>query len=184
MIPGRQDGTGMAREIVILSESQRLRNVMRAALEDDGYYVSGCSIAAFELDAIAALRPDLIIFDWYLGLEDQGLQALQSLKLYGPLAELPIIVCSAPTALVRDLRDQLERANTSLLCKPFGLADLHATVESALTGTRVATFDTHIAPSPRWLRPIAPAPQADERLLTGLVGGDAADAEQADAVAW
>ncbi len=180
----------MARQIAILSESQRLRDVMRAALEDHVNHVSCCSIASFELSALAALRPDLVICDWYLGLEDQGLQALQSLKLYAPLAEVPVIICSAPTVLIRGMRDQLERANTFLLCKPFALGELHAVVESALAGARVAAYDTHIPSSPRWLRRIAPAPQPDERLLAGLpsvAGGDAGnagDAEHPDTVAW
>jgi DNA-binding response OmpR family regulator len=173
----------MAHEITILSESQRLRDVLRAALEDRAYHVSWSSIASFELGALAALRPDLIILDWYLGLEDQGLQALQSLKLYAPLAELPVIICSAPTVLIRGMRDQLERANTYLLCKPFGLGELHGAVEAALAGARIAALDSRIAPSPRWLRRIAP-PEADERVLAGLSGADGADAEPPDTVAW
>jgi DNA-binding response OmpR family regulator len=164
----------MAREIVILSESRRLRDVMQAAIENDEFHVNCCSIASFELSMLAAWQPDLIILDWYLGLEDQGLQALQSLKLYAPLADLPVIICSAPTMLIRGMREHLQRANTFLLCKPFARAELRATVETALAGIAAEALDSRVATTPRWLR----------RIGSELAGDDSRDDARSDAVAW
>jgi CheY-like chemotaxis protein len=144
-------------EIVILSESGRLRDVMRAALAGNGYHVSEFSPMACELAALAALGPDLLILDWYPGVEDHGLQLLQSLKLYPPLADLPIIVCSAPTSIVRGLRLQMRQVQVQLLCKPFAIGDLRASVAAALPG-RVSTL-----PEQR-LTPLSPVPQ----LLHGI----------------
>ncbi len=152
----------MARKIVILSESTRLRIVLRETLADGGYQVSDTSLTQCEPRAVAALLPDLIILDWYLGLEDQGLQVLQSLKLYEPLAGLPFIICSAPTTLVREMRDQLHRSNSQLLCKPFTLDELHAAVRSALSRPHGATLDTRVSQPARWLHSIAPAAVVEE----------------------
>jgi DNA-binding response OmpR family regulator len=148
-------------EIVILSESGRLRDVMRAALAGDGYHISEFSPMACELAALAALGPDLLILDWYPGVEDHGLQLLQSLKLYPPLADLPIIVCSAPTSIVRGLRLQMRQVQVQLLCKPFAIGELHAAVEAALPARAPALLEqrlTALSPMPQLLRGIDASP--------------------------
>jgi len=152
----------MARVIVILSESQRLRDIMRAALAGDGHQVIGFTPGSVDLDAHVARKPDLVILDWFMGLEDQGLQVLQTLKLYDSFAEVPVIVCSAPSPLVRGLRSQLHHVKTRLLCKPFSLADLRTEVESAFLvavtaedeESLVATSSAAPALAPVRLRPV------------------------------
>lgn len=118
--------------IIIICESERLRDVMQSALAGESYRVSGVSPSFTDVRALAALRPDALIVDWLLGCEDHGLQVLQMLQLCKPLSELPVIVCSAPIALVREIERWLRGSNVQFLLKPFGLAELHHALETAL----------------------------------------------------
>lgn len=118
--------------IIIISESERLRDVMQTALAGDSYRISGISSSFADVHALAALRPDLLILDWLLGCEDHGLQLLQILQLCPQLTELPVIVCSAPIGLVREIERWLRGSSVQFLLKPFGLAELRHTLEGAL----------------------------------------------------
>lgn len=118
--------------IIIISESERLRDVMQSALAGDTYRVSGVSSSFADVRALAALRPDLLILDWFLGGEDHGLQLLQILQLCQPLSELPVIVCSAPIALVREIECWLRGSSVRFLLKPFALPELLHALHGAL----------------------------------------------------
>lgn len=123
--------------IIVVSESERLRNVMQSALAGEQYHVSGIAASFSDVRTLAALRPDLLILDWMLGCEDHGLQVLQILRLCQPLSALPMIVCSAPIALVREIERWLRGSSVRVLLKPFGLPELHHALQDALgmTGT-------------------------------------------------
>lgn len=119
--------------IVVVSESERLRDVMQSALAGDQYRVSGIAASFSDVRTLAAMRPDLLILDWMLGCEDHGLQVLQILQLCQPLSALPMIVCSAPIALVREIERWLHGASgVQFLRKPFSLPELHHALQAAL----------------------------------------------------
>ena len=118
--------------IIIICESERLRDVMQSALAGDSYLVTGVSASFVDVRALTALRPDLLIVDWLLGCEDHGLQVLQMLQLCKPLSDLPMIVCSAPITLVREIERWLRGSNVQFLLKPFGLPELRCALQTAL----------------------------------------------------
>ena len=122
----------MSMHIAIMSDSQKMRDVMRAALGEAEYQVSSVCTSFYDLTDVAGLKPDLLILDWLLGQEDHGLQVLQTVKLYKPLVELPILVCAAATRAVREMETQLHVVDAELLYKPFPLAELFATVSLVL----------------------------------------------------
>lgn len=130
--------------IIIICESERLRDVMQSALAGESYRVSGVSPSFADVRALAALRPDVLIVDWLLGCEDHGLQVLQMLQLCKPLSALPVIVCSAPIALVREIERWLRGSNVQFLLKPFGLAELHCALQTAL-GLTVPEVEVEVA---------------------------------------
>ncbi len=160
--------------IIVVSDSERLRDVMQAALTGEQYQVSGISASFSDVRALAALRPDLLILDWMLGCEDHGLQVLQILRLCQPLCALPMIVCSAPIALVREIERWLRGSSVQFLLKPFSLPELHPALHSAL-GTPVtepAAVVVETPPSER-VPDVHPAVQweaASPRILTPLRG--------------
>ena len=153
--------------ILVISESERLRDVMQAALAGETYRVSGISSLFSDVRALVALRPDLLILDWLLGCEDHGLQVLQIVQLCQPLSELPMIVCSAPIGLVREIERWLRGSNVQFLLKPFGLGELHHALHSALgTGGEEA--------------PVAMAPAGGQLPLGASEAEAKRDAEQWD----
>lgn len=118
--------------IIVVSESERLRDVMQSALAGERYRVSSITSAFSDVRAVAGLWPDLLILDWMLGCEDHGLQVLQILQLCQPLSALPMIVCSAPIGLVREIERSLRGSSVQFLLKPFSLPELHHALRDAL----------------------------------------------------
>src|SRR5262249_47130238 len=139
----------MSAHITILSDSQKVRDVMQAALSEADYQVSSVCTSFYDLADLAGLEPDLLILDWLLGLEDHGLQVLQTIKLYKPLVDLPILVCAAATRAVSEMATRLQAADVELLYKPFTLAELVATVSLVLTGPTTLPCDSGGLPNGR-----------------------------------
>lgn len=162
--------------ILVISESERLRDAMLSALAGDGYRVSGISSAFADVRALAALWPDAVILDWLLGCEDHGLQVLQILQLCQPLSELPMIVCSAPTGLAREIERWLRGSSVRFLLKPFGLSELHHALQGALGlagEADVPVTPVAIAPAAGQVpgeRDAAEWPPAQPRVLTARRG--------------
>lgn len=144
--------------ILVVTESERLRDVMQAALAGEQYRVSGISASFSDVRTVVAMRPDALILDWMLGCEDHGLQVLQILRLCQPLSALPMIVCSAPIALVREIERWLRGASVQFLLKPFSLPELHHALHSAL-----GAAETEPAPAAAVTAPVAREQAPEER---------------------
>jgi DNA-binding response OmpR family regulator len=130
----------MGAHIAVLSDSQKLRDVLQAALGEADYKVSSVCTSFYELTDLAGLKADLLILDWLLGQEDHGLQVLQTILLYKPLIELPTLVCAALTDAVREMETRLEAVHAELLYKPFTLAELVTTVHLMLENPPSLTY--------------------------------------------
>lgn len=137
----------MTARIAILSDSQKVRDVMHAALGEAEYHVSGVCTSFYDLSDLAGLQPDLLILDWLLGLEDHGLQVLQTIKLYKPLVDLPILVCAAATRMVSEMATRLHAVDVVLLYKPFTLAELVATVRLVLANPTTLPYGNGDTPA-------------------------------------
>src|SRR5262249_42453812 len=125
---------------------QKVRDVMQTALGEADYRVSSVCTSFYDLADLAGLQPDLLILDWLLGLEDHGLQVLQTIKLHKPLVDLPILVCAAATHAVSEMATRLQAVDVELLYKPFTLAEFVATVTLVLASPTALPYNNDDMP--------------------------------------
>jgi CheY-like chemotaxis protein len=132
--------TGRPR-ITVLNDNPEFLELMSAILDDDaGYDVVTFSEATTSVDDLVESRPDLVIVDLLLA-GASGWEIVALSRADERLTDVPIIVCSADVASLRERAGELERiGNVHVLAKPFGIDELTEIVER-LIGRAVAASD-------------------------------------------
>ena len=130
--------TGRPR-ITVLNDNAEFLELMSAILNDDaGYEVATYSEATTSVDDLVASRPDLVIVDLLLG-GASGWEIVALSRADERLTDVPIVVCSADVASLRDRSGELERiGNVHVLVKPFGIDELTELVERLIGRAAVA----------------------------------------------
>lgn len=116
--------------ISVLNDNPEFLELMTEILADDlGYQVTTFENAATSVDALADSRPELIIVDLLLA-GASGWEIVMRSRADARLAAVPIVICSADAAGLRERADDFERlGNIHVLPKPFGISDLTGVVE-------------------------------------------------------
>jgi CheY-like chemotaxis protein len=119
--------------IVLMNDSEELLEMLHDLLEGEGYETTIYSYAIEEMKRLEELKPDLLILDIIMGASSpKGWATLQKVKLYPPLASIPIIVCTAAEIFVREQEGYLISKGVLTLLKPFDIDELLTTVNKAL----------------------------------------------------
>lgn len=127
----QQPRAARAPSVLIVDDTLSLVDLMRDALEGEGYRVSTCLESPQACTLARRLRPDLVILDIVMpGMS--GWEVRQGLRA-GPVPpDRPIVICTAwaeqAAAEMRRLRDP----GLWLLPKPFEIEDLLDTVAEAI----------------------------------------------------
>ena len=119
------------RLIVVVEDSDMVRNVFEMTLRSEGYGVIGCEDANSGFEVIRRELPDLVLTDIGLGVTS-GLELITRIRSDLPAEHQPVIIaCSG----FGDFEQQaLSRGADTFLPKPFDLPTMLAMVASALAG--------------------------------------------------
>ena len=130
------------KHILVINDVPVLLEVFRDLLEGEGYRVSLDNFSDFDLAGkladVKRLKPDAVILDFIFGGEPLGWQLLQLLKLDRATERIPVVVCTAAAAQVKDLEGHLRTMGVATVLKPFDIDTLLAAVAQALAGGPVA----------------------------------------------
>lgn len=122
----------MATRVMVINDTQEILELFRLILEPEGYEIALYSYAIRDMNEVERVKPDLIIVDFFFGVEREGWQMVQKLKMDRHTASIPIIVCTAADRAVRDIEGYLQAKNIALVPKPFDIDDLLVAVKEAL----------------------------------------------------
>jgi two-component system OmpR family response regulator len=115
-------------EILLVEDDQELRAVIRRALEEEGFRVSGARSGAEAMELISPRPPDALVID--VGLPDaDGRDLCQALRARG--IQAPVLFLTARDALTDRLAG-FAAGGDDYLTKPFALAELTARLRAAL----------------------------------------------------
>jgi two-component system, OmpR family, phosphate regulon response regulator OmpR len=117
--------------IVVIDDDPIILDLMCEVLRDAGYRALPCSSADDAKALLVRDRPALVILDIRMGGPDEGVGLLCALRECAETAALPVIVCSADLAFLREQESDLRARGCDILAKPFDLDDLLARVSTA-----------------------------------------------------
>lgn len=124
----------MAR-ITVVNNNPEFLELVRDILEDDRY--TAMTIDADQpgaLDRIRASLPDLLMIDLRLGQEgSDGWDLARELRSESDFAGLPILVCSADLAALKEIELVVAHdPRVETLAKPFGIDELTGAIDRLL----------------------------------------------------
>ncbi|MGI8829801.1 MAG: response regulator [Candidatus Limnocylindria bacterium] len=125
--------SAMRPRISVINDNPEFLELMAAILDEDaGYEVTLFNEEETAISEIVGSRPDLIVVDLLLG-GASGWEIVTLSRAHDQLAQVPIIVCSADVASLRDREEELAQiGNVHVLAKPFGIDDLTGMVETLI----------------------------------------------------
>ena len=116
-----------ANTVLVIDDEPQIRRFISAGLELYGYSVREAENGSAGLNAVAHVRPDVIVLD--LGLPDMsGLEVLQTIRSW---SNVPVIVLSIQVDEEQKVH-LLRSGADDYMAKPFGIAELAARCEAAL----------------------------------------------------
>ncbi|MDQ6810687.1 MAG: response regulator transcription factor [Actinomycetota bacterium] len=114
--------------ILLVEDDRELRAVVRRALEEEGFAVSGAGSGAEAMERISARPPDAMVID--VGLPDaDGRDLCQALRAQG--IQSPVLFLTARDALADRLAG-FGAGGDDYLTKPFALSELTARLRAVL----------------------------------------------------
>lgn len=124
----------MKAHILIIDDDQSILEMMRLVLEEEGGYRVTTAESTFEeVNDIERLQPDLILLDFLLQGRNTGWNFLQKLRLHRPTKDIPIVLCTAALADVKEQEPILIQKGIPILYKPFDVDELLHIVDQILS---------------------------------------------------
>lgn len=120
--------------IWILEDDDSIRKLVIYALESQGIPAKGFAAPPEFWDAVSVLRPDLLLLDIMLPVQD-GISVLKQLRQRPDTAELPVIMLTAKDTEF-DSVTGLDAGADDYLAKPFGMMELVARIRAVLRRTQ------------------------------------------------
>ncbi len=114
------EGFGHGKTIIVVNDSPELLELAEVLLRDEDFDVKVALMGTGALDLIRATLPDALVLDVRLP-DVSGWDILQALKLDPRTAQIPVLVCTAAVAELRELETQLARMGVDILIKPFAI---------------------------------------------------------------
>ncbi|MCW9000323.1 MAG: response regulator, partial [Kangiellaceae bacterium] len=84
----------MTKKLLLVEDEQPIRDMLRYALEKDGYQVEEADSAIRAREILSRNRPDLAVVDWMMPGES-GVELIRGLRKEEIFIDLPIIMLTA-----------------------------------------------------------------------------------------
>ena len=119
-------------QIAIVDDDRQLQELFAVVLRERGWEVAAYTTFHDALERLQDGPPDLIILDIWFQSPDTGWKLLQNLKMDVNLRDVPIVICTGATDLIRDKEAWLLERDIPVLLKPFEIDDLYVVIDTAL----------------------------------------------------
>ncbi len=107
--------------IAVVNNDTDFLDLMEELLRLEGYNTLICREGDRAYELMKTVQPDLIILDIRLEHAETGWTVLERLRLDPKTTAIPVIVCSADSAFLREKAISLQQLRCDILEKPFDL---------------------------------------------------------------
>ena len=111
--------------MVVVEDDDRIRTLLRLALEDEGHTVVEASSGEAGVDAVQSASADVVVVDLTLG----GIDGFECIRRVRRFSDAPIVVVSARTD-TSDIVAGLEAGADDYVTKPFQVKELTARIRA------------------------------------------------------
>jgi two-component system, OmpR family, KDP operon response regulator KdpE len=118
---------GAPLRVLLIEDDPALREMLREALEGEGYDVLPSDHPVAPLD-VQQLRPSVVILDLMLGGEPEGYGWLEAIRAWRWTARLPVLVCSGFLVPGAPAAHRVQALADVTMPKPFAIDELLAAV--------------------------------------------------------
>ena len=125
--------------IMVINDTPEILDLFTILLEAEGYRVTTdrFTVELGEmLHRVGDLQPDLVVLDFIIGGEQQGWQFLQLLRMDSATLPIPVVVCTAAIAVVRELEAHLDEMGVRVVLKPFDIEQVLEAIATQLHKSR------------------------------------------------
>jgi signal transduction histidine kinase len=126
--PAIQDGSWQHIQVLVIDDEEAVRLGMKTLLEEMGFRVQVAASTEAAIDAARQIPPSIVLADWRLRGEDNGMRTIHALRVVWP--QLPAVLISGDTA--PDRLREAHLAGISLLHKPVSSTLLRETIIKAV----------------------------------------------------
>ncbi len=121
--------------ILCINHSREILTLLRDLLEGEGFRVSTLRAVDRDLDAIVALKPDVITIDYMWSTSDNDWTFLTLMTMDPRTSGIPVVLCTGAVTEVESLREHLSLLGVRVVLKPFNIEDLIQAVRAAMEDT-------------------------------------------------
>ena len=117
--------------IVVVDDEESVVNLLKSALEEEGFTVHTAMDGKKALQAIKKVKPDLVLLDVQMVGHNDGFEVLSELKKNSKTASIPIVMLTgrtAPVDIEKGIRDYADKYFT----KPFQVRGLIEEVKKTI----------------------------------------------------
>lgn len=104
-----------------VNDDVTILDLIRDLIEDEGYRGEVCREGTKAHEVIVEAQPDLVILDMRMEHPDSGHKVMEMMRLDPRTADIPVIVCTADRAYIRESGENLRAQGYDALEKPFAL---------------------------------------------------------------
>lgn len=122
----------MSIKIYVIEDDNNIQEIVKLALESNGYHVRTFDNAIDALEAMRDVKPDMAIFDVMLPGMD-GITAVKKIRETDD--KMPILILSAKDSELDKIQG-LDNGSDDYMTKPFGVLELCARVRTLLRRTK------------------------------------------------
>lgn len=122
----------MSARILVINDDESILELFKLILEGEGYEVCSSVEAVENITEVEKIKPDLVILDLKLGMQQEGWIMMQKIRMYPPTQHIPMILCTAALNEVREQEGTLLDKGIPIIYKPFSVDELLQAVETIL----------------------------------------------------
>jgi len=116
------------KKLLIVDDKREIRQLVRATLEFDGWYVSEAETGDEAVEAAARHKPDLVVMDMMMPGTIDGMEATRRIKSAPETAGCTVIMLSGSEIELRE--EALKAGVAEFIQKPFSPLDLMDKIET------------------------------------------------------
>jgi len=118
--------------IALVDDDPHILRLLDDLFDQEGYRTLAIQEGAAAHATIARERPDLVILDLWLERRGTGWAIYDQLRTHAATADIPILICSADVATMREHAPDIAAHGDAAIEKPFDIAALLATITGLL----------------------------------------------------